>query len=97
MRAELRVADVTEWHHADVVDIVRYSSTESSVGHLERHRSWLPLARTQSARYKIQKFVREQEKAVAAVSSAGAPFPTSCSSLLAPRFPATLHEDCVIR
>jgi hypothetical protein len=47
---------------ADVVDIVRYTSSALHVGHLRRHRSWLPLARTQSAKHKLQAFVREQEK-----------------------------------
>jgi hypothetical protein len=44
---------------ADVVDIIRYNAPRS--GHTRRHRSWLPLARTQSARHKLHKFLREAE------------------------------------
>jgi hypothetical protein len=44
---------------ADVVEILQYVC-KNRRKQLERHRSWLPFARTQSARHKLQKFVHEQ-------------------------------------
>lgn len=43
-----------------MVDIIRCKKPWTQK-HVEQHRSWLPLARTQSARHKLQKFVREHE------------------------------------
>jgi hypothetical protein len=55
---------------ADVVEILQYVC-KNRRKQLERHRSWLPFARTQSARHKLQKFVREETALESCDASAG--------------------------
>ena len=50
-----------ELHNADVVEIIQYAAAKSSLQNVQRHRDWLPLARTQSARHKLSRFLRASE------------------------------------
>lgn len=50
-----------ELQNADVVEIIQYAAAKSSAQNVQRHRDWLPLARTQSARHKLTRFLRSCE------------------------------------
>lgn len=50
-----------ELQNADVVEIIQYAAAKSSLQNVQRHRDWLPLARTQSARHKLSRFLRSCE------------------------------------
>jgi sulfur carrier protein ThiS len=54
-----------ELRNADVVEVIQYArASAGGEASLRRHREWLPYARTQSARHKLQKFVREHSAAM---------------------------------
>lgn len=47
-----------ELQNADVVEIIQYAAAKNSLQNVQRHRDFLPLARTQSARHKLSRFLR---------------------------------------
>ena len=50
-----------ELQNADVVEIIQYAAAKNSPQNVRKHRDWLPYARTQSARHKLSRFLRQSE------------------------------------